>query len=129
MAVTHEENRKILLTNETSGEMTSTDTMATGASTYLSRPMIEDSDSTTERTLFIECADDDVSTPTIEVSISLYFGGAWSDYESIDTATAVARDIKITSYNKSWWIRNKGVRFKLTKVGSGAVTFTGARWV
>ena len=124
-----DDNRGIFLSSETSGTVTTTITQATGDASLLSRQIIEDSDSVTERTLFIDCADDDSSTPTIQVKISLYFGSGWSDYVEIEAASAVAKEIKINSYGKDWWIKNQGVQFQFNKTGAGAVTYTNAKWI
>lgn len=125
-----ETNRGIFLTSETSGSITDTITQATGDSAIYSRQIIEDSDSVTERVLFIDCADDDSSTPTIQVKISLFFGdSAWSDYVEIFAATAAPTEIKVSSYGKSWWLKNKGVKFEINKSGAGAVTHSNARWI
>jgi len=122
-------DRGIFLSSETTGTITGTITIATGDTTMLSREFGEESDSTIERQLFIECADDDTSTPTIQISISLKYGDGWTDWTSIQTATAVPTDFNVSSYDASWWKKNQGVKFKITKAGAGAVTFTNANWV
>jgi len=119
----------IFLANETTGTITDTITIATGDSTLDSRELVEESDSTQERQLFIECADDDTSEPTIQISISLKYGDGWTDWTSIQTATAVPTDFNVSSYDTSWWVKNQGVKFRFTKSGAGAVTFTNANWV
>lgn len=124
-----EENRSIFFASETSGVITSTITQATASSTLYSRQIIEDSDSVTERTLFIDAADDDASTPTIQVLISLYFDSGWSDYVEIEAASVVPKEICVTAYAESWWKKNKGVQFKFVKAGAGAVTYTNAKWI
>jgi len=118
-------NRGIFLASETSGAITSTLTQATGDAVVYSREILEDSDSVKERILIIESADDDASTPTIQISISLYIGGQWTDYASIASATAVANQFVVTSYDTSWWKKNNGVKFQITKSGAGAVTHIG----
>jgi len=122
-------NRGIFLSSETTGTITDTITIATGDSTMLSREIVEDSESTEERQLFIECADDNSSTPTIQISISLKYGDGWTDWTSIQAATAVPTDFNVSSYDASWWKKNNGVKFKITKSGAGAVTFTNANWI
>ncbi|MHA2039692.1 MAG: hypothetical protein ACW98X_25015 [Promethearchaeota archaeon] len=116
---------QIFLASETSGDITSVLTQATGDAVIYSREILEDSDSTTERVLILDSADDDASTPTIQISISLYIGGSWTDYESIASATAVANQFVVLSYDTSWWKKNNGVKFQITKAGAGAVTHTG----
>ena len=124
-------NRDLFLSSETSGTITGTYTQATDKATLLSRTYIEDSDSTQERVLFISCADDNSSTPTIAVAISLTFDGGttWTAWTTIETASAVPKDVQVTSYDQTWWVKNQGVKFRITKSGSGAVTHTGARWI
>jgi hypothetical protein len=105
-------------------------TMATGDTSHTTRHILEDSYSTDERTLYIKTADDDSASPTLTVSIQLYNGSGWMTAVQINTATITAGDeIQISSYGKTWWIRNKGVRFVIAKTGAGAVSFTEARWV
>ena len=122
-------NRGIFLSSETTGSITDTITIATGSASILSREMTEDSNGVDERQLFIECADDNSSTPTIQISISLKYGDGWTDWTSIQAATAVATDFNVSSYDASWWKKNNGVKFKITKTGAGAVTFTNANWI
>ena len=124
-------SRSLFLTSETSGTITDTYEQATDKTTLYSVEFIEDSNSITERVLFIDCADDDSQTPTIAVAIALTFdkGTTWSDYTTIEAASAVPKEVQVSSYGKSWWIKNTGVKFKITKSGSGAVTHVGARWV
>jgi len=119
----------IFLDSETSGGVTSTITQATGSATLYSREILQENYSTTERILFIDAADDNSSTPTVQILISLYFDSGWSDYVSIFSATAVPCEIKVTSYDTSWWVRNKGVKFKFTKSGAGAVTYSNGYWL
>ena len=119
--------RGIFLSGSTPAE---TDTQATGEATLESRGIIEDSESVKERCLFIDCADDNSSTPTIQVKISLSFGpNVWSDWVEIEAASVVPKEIKISSYGKDWWLKNQGVKFQFTKAGAGAVTYTNARWI
>jgi len=122
-------NRGIFLSSETTGTITDTITIATGDASILSREITEESNGVDERQLFIECADDDTSTPTIQISISLKYGDGWTDWTSIQTATAVPTDFNVSSYDSSWWVKNQGVKFKITKSGAGAVTFTNANWI
>ncbi len=121
--------RGIFLANETTGDITDTITIATGDSTLDSRVIGETSDSVTERQLFIECADDNASTPTIAISISLNYGSGWTDWTSIQAATSVPVDFNVSSYDTSWWKKNQGVKFRFTKSGAGAVTFTNGNWI
>ena len=122
-------NRGIFLSSETTGSITDTITIATGSSTLYSREIHEDSKSTLERQLFVECADDDTSTPTIAISISLKYGDGWTDWTEIQAATAVPTDFNVSSYDTSWWKKNQGVKFKFTKSGAGAVTITNGNWI
>jgi len=122
-------NRGIFLTQETTGSVTDTITIATGDTEIYSREILEDSTSITERTLLLQCADDDSSTPTIQVLISLKMFNNWTEYEGIHAASAVPKEIKLSSYAKSWWLKNNGVKFKIVKSGAGAVTFTKGTWV
>ena len=122
-------NKGIFLTSESTGTITDTITIATGDSTLDSREIIETNESTVERQLFVECADDDTSTPTIKISISLKYGDGWTDWTDIQTATAVPTDFNVSSYDSSWWKKNQGVKFRFTKSGAGAVTFTNANWI
>ena len=126
-----ETNRGIFLSGETTGYITDTITMASGDSDFVGREIIEDSDSTTERVLFMSCADDDSQTPTIAVAIAFTFdeGTTWTDYTTIQKATTVPTKIQVSAYGSSWWVKNTGVKFKITKSGAGAVTITGARWI
>ena len=124
-----ETNRNIFLVNETTGAIIDTLTIATGDSTLDSREIVEDSESTRERQLFVECADNDTSTPTIKISISLKYGDGWTDWVDIQAATAVPTDFNVSSYDSSWWKKNQGVKFRFTKSGAGAVTFTNANWI
>ncbi len=119
----------IFFSSGTSGTLTGTYTIATGDSTVTGCAIKEDSDSDTERVLFIDCADDDASTPTIKVEISMYFDSGWSDWQEIEAASVVPKEIKVTSYDSSWWVKNKGVKFKITKANAGAVTMTNAKWI
>ena len=120
---------KIFLSDETTGEITDTITIATGSSTFDSRIIGQNNESTTERQLFLECADDDTATPTIAISISLNYGDGWTDWTEIQAATAVPTDFNVSSYDTSWWKKNEGVKFRFTKSGAGAVTITNANWV
>ena len=120
---------QIFLSDGTTGYITDTYTIATGDSSVTSREIHQENDSTTERVLFMDCADDDSSTPTIKVEISLYYGSGWSDWSEIESASAVAKEVNVASYNQSWWKKNQGVKFKITKSGAGAVTITNARWI
>lgn len=120
---------KIFLSSESTGSITDTLTIATGSATADSREIHENSDSTTERILFLECADDDTATPTIAISISMKTGDGWSDYTEIQEATAVPVDFVVASYDTSWWRKNEGVKFRFTKSGAGAVTITNANWI
>jgi hypothetical protein len=123
-------NRGIFLASESTGAITDTFTIpAEAPNITLSREIVEDSNSTTERQLFLECADDDTSTPTIEIKISLKYGNGWSDWVTIQAATAVPVDFNISSYDQSWWKKNQGVKFSISKVGAGAVTITNANWI
>jgi len=124
-----ETNRGIFFTNETSGSITNTLVQATGDAVIYSRQIIEDSDSTTERTLLLNCPDDDTSTPTILIKIRLKIGTSWTAYTTIQTATAVPTEFKISSYNQSWWVKNNGVQFEITKAGAGAVTHAKGQWI
>ena len=121
-----ETNRAIFLSNETSGVISDTITQATGDATLNSREIIEDSDAETDRTLMIDCADDDSSTPTIQVKISQKIGNAWTDYEEIEAASAVPKQILISMYDNSVWRKNNGVKLEFTKSGAGAVTYSNA---
>ena len=122
-------NRSIFFSDGTSGTLTGTYTIATGDSTVTGCAIAEDSDSDTERVLFADLADDNSSTPTIKVEIAMYFDSGWSDWQEIDAAVAVPREVKVVSYDSSWWVKNKGVKFKFTKSGAGAVTITNAKWL
>lgn len=124
-------SRSLFLSNETTGTITDTYTQSTDKATLLSRTFIEDKISTDEMVLFIDCADDDSSTPTIKVEISLSFdeGTTWNDWTEIEAASAVAKEVQVSSYDKSWWVKNTGVKFRITKSGAGAVTHTSARWI
>jgi len=124
-----ETERGIFLSSETSGTVTNTITQATGDAIIYSRQILEDSNSTTERTFLLYCADDDASTPTIKVDITLKIGDSWTAYVNIHAASAVAKEIKVSSYDSSWWIKNNGVQFKITKSGAGAVTHTKGQWI
>jgi len=104
-------------------------TMATGETSVVTRELWNDLTSINEKVLFVDCADDDGSTPTIKVEISLFMGNGWTDYTEIESASAVPKEIKVSSYGKSWWIKNQSVKFKFTKSGAGAVTFSNARWL
>src|SRR3972149_11531614 len=123
-------NRGLFLTLETSGAVVDTYIQATGKTTLLSHNFIEDSEETDNKILSIFCADDDASTPTIRVDIALSFddGISWDDWQTIQAATAVPTNFKISSYDKTWWIKNTGVKFRLVKSGAGAVTHTSGRW-
>ena len=120
---------QIFLSSGTTGYITDTYTIATGDSSVTSREIHQDNESITERALFIDCADDDASTPTIKVEISLYYGSGWSDWAEIESASVVPKEVLVTAYDKSWWKKNQGVKFKITKSGAGAVTMTNARWI
>ena len=124
-----ETNRGIFLSSETTGYITNTLVQTTGDAIIYSRQILEDSDSTTERTLLLNCPDDDTSTPTIQIKIRLYIGTSWTAYTEIQAAMAVPTEFKITSYNKSWWVKNNGVQFEITKTGAGAVTHAKGQWV
>lgn len=124
-----ETNRGIFLSSETTGYITGTITQTTDDTTLYSRAILEDSDSTTERILLVDCADDDESTPTIQVLISLLIWAGWTDYVEIEEASAVAKQILVTSYDTSWWKKNSGVKFKFVKAGAGAVTYSNANWI
>ena len=106
-------------------------TMATGTANFTTRSFLEDRFSSDEMALFIKTADDDGSTPTIKVYIQLYNGTGWMTATQIGTAAgySAGSEIQISSYGADWWIKNKGVRFYVTKTGAGAVTFTEARWI
>ena len=121
-----ETNRAIFLSNETSGVISDTITQATGDATLNSREIIEDSDAETDRTLMIDCADDDSSTPTIQVKISQKIGNALTDYEEIEASSAVPKQILFSMYDNSVWRKNNGVKFEFTKSGAGAVTYSNA---
>jgi hypothetical protein len=120
-----ETNRAIFLQSETSGPIVSTYTQDSADLVILSRQILEDSESVKERVLILECADDDTSTPTIQISISLLIGGQWTDFESIASAVAVPKQFVVQSYDTSWWKKNNGVQFQITKAGSGDVTHIG----
>ena len=122
-------NRAIFFSNETSGTVTHTITQATGDASLDSREILEDSDSVTERILLIDCADDDTSTPTIAISISLYIGNGWTEYTTIEAASVVPKQVVVTAYGKDWWKKNNGVKFRIAKVGAGAVTHSNGYWV
>jgi hypothetical protein len=100
--------------------------MASGDTTLLSMEKLEDSNAQKSRTLLLTCLDDDSQAPTIAVEISLKIGDQWSEYVTIETASAVPKEIKIDSYGKSWFYTCQGVRFKITKTGSGAVSMVGS---
>lgn len=119
-------NRAIFLTSETSGVITDTITQATGDAVLYSREFIEDSEATKDRTLLIDCADDNSSAPTIQVKISQKIGESWTNYEEIKAAEAVAHQILVSMYDNSVWRKNNGVKFEFTKSGAGAVTYTNA---
>jgi hypothetical protein len=120
-----EDNRGIFYSGGTAGTLSSTVTIATGSTTLTGRAFGEYSSAQDSRTLLLTCADDNSSTPTIAVSISLKIGDQWSAYTDIETASAVPKEVKIDSYGKSWWYSNQGVTFKITKSGAGAVTMVG----
>jgi len=124
-----ETNRGIFLTNETTGSITTTLVQATGDTTIYSREILEDSLTTTERTFLLSCPDDDSSTPTIQVLISLRIGDSWTAYTEIEEASVVPKEVKISSYGKSWWFKNNGVKFQIVKSGAGAVTHAKGQWV
>ncbi len=119
-------NRAIFLTSETSGTISDTLTQATGDATLYSREIIEDSEATKDRTLLIDCADDNSSTPTIQVKISQKIGNSWTDYEEIHAASVVPKQILVSMYDNSVWRKNNGVKFEFTKSGAGAVTYSNA---
>jgi len=124
-----ETNRGIFFTNETSGSITTELEQVTGDAVLYSREILEDSESTTERTFLLYCPDDDASTPTIKVDVTLKVGDSWTDYVEIEAASAVPKQIKVSSYDSSWWIKNNGVKFKITKSGAGAVSHTKGQWI
>lgn len=124
-----ETNRAIFLVSETTGAIVDTITQATGDAALCSREIIEDSEATDDRTLLIDCADDNSSTPTIQIKISQKISGAWTDYEEIEAASVVPKQILISMYDNSVWRKNSGVKFEFTKVGAGAVTYTNAYWI
>jgi len=105
--------------------------MATGTANFTTRGIIETLNSSDERTLYIKTSDDDTATPTIKVYIQLFNGTGWMTATQIGTTAGytAGSEIIITSYGQSWWKRNMGVRFYVTKTGAGAVTFTEARWI
>ena len=117
-------NTGIFLSNGSTGAITDTITIATGDSTLDSREIVENLTSVTEKVLFVECADDDVATPTIAISISLKYGDGWTDWTEIQSATAVPTDFQVSFYDQSWHKKCHGVKFRFTKSGAGAVTFT-----
>jgi len=106
-------------------------TIATGDTTVDTEEFLEEYKSTDEKILFASCADDDSSTPTIQVLAALTFdrGKSWTDYFEIEAASAVPKEIQIAAYDKSWWVKNRGIKFRFVKAGAGAVTFTKARWI
>ena len=122
-------NRKLFLANESTGAISDTVTQATGAGTLYSREIIEDSEATKDRTLMIDCADDDTSTPTIQVKISQRIGNAWTDYEEIHAASVVPKQILVSMYDNSVWRKNNGVKFEFTKAEAGAVTYSNGYWI
>jgi hypothetical protein len=124
-----ETNRAIFLENETTGDIVDTITQATGDAVLYSREFLEDSEATKDRTLLVDCADDDVSTPTIQVKISQKIGQSWTDYEEIEAASVVPKQILVSMFDDSVWRKNYGVKFEFTKVGGGAVTYTNAYWI
>ena len=124
-----ETNRAIFLVNETTGAISDTLTQATGDATLYSREIIEDSEATDDRTLMIDLADDDASTPTIQVKISQKIGNAWTDYEEIHAASVVPKQILVSMYDNSVWRKNNGVKFEFTKVNAGAVTYSNGYWI
>ena len=124
-----ETNRAIFLVNETTGAIADTITQATGDATLYSRAIEENSEASRDRTLLIDCADDNSSTPTIQVKISQKISGGWTDYEEIEAASVVPKQILISMYDNSVWRKNNGVKFEFTKSGAGAVTYTNAYWV
>jgi len=122
-------NRAVFLANETTGAIADTITQATGDATLYSREIIEDSEATEDRTLLIDCADDDSSTPTIQVKMSHKIGNSWTDYEEIEAASVVPKQILVSMYDNSVWRKNNGVKFEFTKSGAGAVTYSNAYWI
>ena len=122
-------NPGVFLVNETTGAISQTITIATGDSTLYSRTILEDSGAEGDRTMLIDCADDDTSTPTIQVKISQKIGYAWTDYEEIEAASVVPKQILISMYDNRVSRKNNGVKFEFTKSGAGAVTFTNANWI
>ena len=124
-----ETNRAIFLVNETSGAISDTITQATGDAVLYSREILEDSEATDDRTLLVDCADDDTSTPTIQVKISQKIGNSWTDYEEIHVASVVPKQILISMYDNDVWRKNKGVKFEFTKAGAGAVTYSNGYWI
>ena len=111
-----ETNRHIFLENETSGAIVDTITQATVDSTLYSREILEDYDPVNgDKTLLVDCADDDTSTPTIQVKVSQKIGESWTDYEEIEAASQVPKQILISFYDSSVMRKNNGVKFEFTK--------------
>jgi len=123
---TVESNRRIF---KSGNSVTNTITMATGDTTLLSKVFKELSNSTDDRTLLLYCADDDSSTPTIKIEVSLLIGDSWTAWTQIEAASVVPKEVKISAYGKAWWFKNIGVTFRFTKAGAGAVTFTRGEWI
>jgi hypothetical protein len=51
------------------------------------------------------------------------------DWEDIQSATAVPTDFQVQFYDTSWHMKCQGVKFRFTKAGAGAVTFTNGNLV
>ncbi len=103
-------------------------TIATGDTVLTSEQFIQTFLSTEEKILFADFIDVDSSTPTIKIEARFNYLSMWSDWVTIDPAAAVPRKAYITTYDKSWWKKSRGVQFRFTKVGAGAVTIT-SRWL
>lgn len=106
-------------------------TIASGDTTQLTKEFLEEYNSTDEKTLFMSCADDDSQTPTIKVEAALTFdnGKTWTDWFEIEAAAATPKEVQVFTYGKSWWVKNRGIKFRAVKAGTGAVSITKARWV
>ncbi len=121
--------RRLFFAGETSGAITDTVTIASGASEFVGREFIEQHTSADEVVLYATCSDDDGQAPTIRPYIALYNGSGFMAWQPMADAQTAPCAFLIAFYGEQWWIRNAGFKIKFVKTGSGAVTITGANAV
>jgi len=137
----HLDIEKMFLSSETSGTLTDTLTIVTGATYLYSREYIFGKDyhypgEATDISAFLQSADDDGSTPSLALQCAFHSGEDFMDiwhtvsgYSTSSPADLVSSfdagdQFEANLRQQDWWMPSRGFKLRIVKTGAGAVTFS-----